>query len=103
MLLTMSDAGARTWSFWWESSADPVAVTDASQLAALLHEAVLLGASDRAMAELTSPEGADMAIGLGGTESVATFRESSDPPYHVSRGRGTSEGTVVFFYEGHWT
>ena len=45
-----------------------------------------------------------MAIGLGESESVATFAESYEkPPYFVSRGQARVGAPVVFFYDGHWT
>jgi Immunity protein Imm1 len=56
------------------------------------------------MAELASPDGGRMAVGLGETESVATFSAPyEEPPYFVSRGSGGGDGAVVFFYDGHWT
>jgi hypothetical protein len=106
MLFGMTEPVKSTWTFWWRSSAESVAVTDGEHLAELLDEATTIGSRDRAMAELTSPRGARMTIGLDGeSESVATFCESyENPPYFLSHGRREDAvGTVMFFFEGHWT
>ena len=56
------------------------------------------------MAELASPAGARMGVGLAEHESVATFSESDDgPPYYVSRGSRSGGDAIVFFFDGYPT
>jgi Immunity protein Imm1 len=56
------------------------------------------------MAELISPEGNSLALGLGREKSVMSWVSASqDPPYFASKGHVDAEGTIVFYYRGDWS
>jgi hypothetical protein len=95
---------AKEWTLAWGDNHQPVAVTDADHLVSLLRDAAKEAATTRTMVELVAPSGASCAIGLGGASSVATFMaNASEPPWFISRGAGSSDAPLVFFYDGHLT
>jgi hypothetical protein len=56
------------------------------------------------VAGIERPDGAALSIGLGRDRSVLSFMASPDPPYFTSHDQeGESDGTVVFYYYGHWS
>jgi hypothetical protein len=56
------------------------------------------------MAELISPAGDSLALGLGREQSVMSWVSASqDPPYLASKGNPDAEGTIVFLYRGGWS
>ena len=91
------------WTLRWGDHDRVVAVPDRDTLKRRLAEASEDARSNYWMAELVSPSGASCAVGLGRTRSVLTFMESIDPPYWTSQGSPGDSGTIVFFYDGHWT
>jgi Immunity protein Imm1 len=73
------------------------------QLTELLTQASRHAETSHTIAELVSPAGAELTIGLGRDRSFATFKASPDPPYFVSHGPGSPDETLVFFYGGPWS
>jgi hypothetical protein len=56
------------------------------------------------MAELISPKGDSVAIGLGRDGSVLSWVQAGgDPPYYGSKGNPKASDLVVFFYRGAWS
>jgi hypothetical protein len=56
------------------------------------------------MAELISPAGDSLALGLGRAVSVLSWVSASqDPPYFASQGDLEAEGTIVFHYYRDWS
>jgi len=78
-------------------------VTDAAHLFELLTEASKDAETSHTIAELVSPAGAELTVGLGRDRSVVTFKASAEPPYFVSRGTGSADELLVFFYGGGWS
>jgi hypothetical protein len=91
------------WTLAWGHDPQPVAVTGLAHLYELLSEAAKDARTSHTIAELVSPSGAELTIGLGRDRSIATFKASVDPPYFVSRGTGSADDLIVFFYGGHWS
>jgi hypothetical protein len=61
-------------------------------------------ASQPLVAGLERPDGAALSIGLGRDRSVLNYMRSPDPPYFTSHDeQADTDGTVVFFYYGHWS
>jgi hypothetical protein len=61
-------------------------------------------ASQPLVAGLERPDGAALSIGLGRDRSVLNYMSSPDPPYFTSHDEeADTDGTVVFFYYGHWS
>jgi Immunity protein Imm1 len=55
-------------------------------------------------AGLERPDGAALSIGLGRDHSVLNYMSSPYPPYFTSHDEeADTDGTVVFFYYGHWS
>ena len=56
------------------------------------------------VAGIERPNGAALSIGLGRDRSVLNYMSSPDPPYFTSHDeQGDVDGTVVFYYYGHWS
>lgn len=56
------------------------------------------------MAELISPTGDSLALGLGLERSALSWVSANqDPPYFASKGDSKAEGTIVFHYRGDWS
>lgn len=79
------------------------AVYNVSQLHEILDRIELVSKSDPQIVDLTSPKGEVLNIGLGHCQSIVMFSNSLDPPYLVSTGCATGDGTVAFRYHGDWT
>ena len=92
------------WTLAWGDDHRPRVVKDAAHLLELLAEASREAATSHTMVELVSPSGTSCVVGLGRPSSVVTFQESfARPPWYISRGAGTTDRPLVFFYNGHWT
>ncbi|MGZ4393710.1 MAG: hypothetical protein ACXVRK_16590, partial [Gaiellaceae bacterium] len=79
------------WTLAWGDDHRPVPVKDAAHLIELLTGASKDAETSHTIAELVSPAGAELTIGLGQDRSIATFKASPDPPYFVSRGTGSPD------------
>lgn len=79
-------------------------VDSAAALDRLLDELAEQASAKPFMAELISPAGDSLALGLGREQSVLSWVSASqDPPYFASEGDRDAVGTVVFFYRGDWS
>lgn len=94
---------ADNWTLAWGHDHQSVAVTCLVHLFELLSEAMKDARTSHTIVELVSPSGAEPTIGLGRDRSIATFKTSADPPYFVSRGTGSADDLLVFFYNGAWS
>jgi hypothetical protein len=92
-----------TWTLAWGSEHRRVAVANAEHLSELLAAAAADADTSHTTAELVSPGGGELTIGLGRDQSIATFKASAEPPYFVSRGTGSPDDLLVFFYNGDWS
>ena len=93
-----------SWTLAWGDEHRPVPVRDRAELDQLLTEASEEGTTSHTMVELVSPSGVSCAIGLGRPRSAVTFSALMvEPPFFLSRGDATSDESLVFFYNGHWT
>jgi hypothetical protein len=88
---------------WERSKKESVASPDeAIDLLRRLHQQ----ASEEAplLVAITSPDGADLTLGVGRDVSVCGGTSAGgDPPYFASRGIQEDGPDLVFFYLGEWT
>jgi hypothetical protein len=102
-LFRQDAAVSAAWTFAWGHDHQSVGVTGLAHLFELLSEATEDARTSHTIAALVSPSGAELTIGLGRDRSIATFKASADPPYFVSRGTGSADDLLVFFYNGEWS
>jgi hypothetical protein len=91
------------WTLVWGEDHRAVAVDGPARLDELLAEAAQDAQTSHTVAELVSPSGAELTIGLGQERSIVTFKASPDPPYFVSLGTGSIHERLVFYYGGAWS
>jgi hypothetical protein len=97
-----------TWKVTWGEQEDEKEVRSLAELDEILQElSKSYGGDNAILAELESPDGSSLAIGLGRSESVLNYvSPSGDPPYYSSVGvkaESDDEDVVVFFFRGAWS
>lgn len=91
------------WRLEWDENGAAIIDSEAA-LDKRLDELAAQATLKPFMAELISPGGDSLALGLGREQSVMSWVSASqDPPYFASKGNPHAEGTVVFHYRGDWS
>jgi hypothetical protein len=73
------------------------------ELESTLNDLHLQNTEKPILAELISPTGEALTIGLGNEMSLLTYMSADqNPPYYTSKGVPT-DGSTVFFYHDQWT
>lgn len=91
------------WRLEWDENGAAI-IDSKAELDRHLDELAERATARPFMAELISPEGDSLAVGLGREQSVMSWVSASqDPPYFASKGDPHAEGTVVFHYRGDWS
>jgi hypothetical protein len=99
----MTETDQHTKLSW--AADESVAVTSVAELDERLDELDRQARADQPLvAGIERPDGAALSIGLGRDRSVLNYMSSPDTPYYTSHDPESGEdGTVVFYYYGHWS